>query len=428
MVITGLEWPRFIFCLLVAGGINLFFLRRHLFSIFDPWIMVFINQTIILGALAYYTWAGEMLPEHFGYVLVGYLFLVLGMRVFCKKGFKPFRTRSLLSRTTLPIAIAILVCILIANNLTIYYRLGIPALRSGARTITLYSTLGRGGGVFLYLNQGLFILLPVLAMKALLSYKQKGLAYLTLFVVTMVLAASGGKSAFLGLFFAFGMSQFYLGRHKKAPVKIPKIAWVFLAILGVVIMYSFVNVVGAGYESSVLRAFIKRMINTAAGPYYYFIRKSYLWFSGLNLLSYHSSQITPYLGVRDLDAINLGVNLTLYSEGFGTPGFGPNPTLYVIGHIAWGYWGVFYCFILGMILSFVRYRVKAGFIVYVILNLWVDSLLVDGTLMPIYLVDVLALSPLLLVAVVIGGSSQKEASSSGFIADSETRKLAGVAH
>ncbi len=421
MELAHFEPLRFMFCLVISVSVNFFFLRKHLFGILDPWVRLFLRQSIIMAVLGYFTWIGMMLLEHFIYVLFCYFFLLLGMQLFYKRDHKVYRVSCVLSSSILPMAIVILLCIIVINNLLIYDLLGIPALLSGSKNLTLYSTLGRGGGVFNYLNTGLLILLPVFVMKELLMYHRKKLAYLALLIIALVLVGLGGKMGFVRLFFAYGMSQYYLNRTKGLSVKMPKIAWVFVGVLMSIIIYSFTNVVEAGYESSVTSAFVKRLIHEAAGPYYYFVGQSYRGYDGLNVLSYHFSQITPYLGFRDLKSINLGVNLTLLSdEAFGTPGFGPNPTLYVIGHIAWGYWSVLYCFILGAILSFVRYRLKASFIVYVILNLLVGSLIVDGTLMSLYLLYALVLSPLVLVAVVIVKGSQKQNSLRLLGGDTET--------
>jgi len=423
MTLGDFEPLRFILCLAISVSVNFFFLRKHLFGILDPWIRIFLRQSIIMAVLGYFTWTGMMLPEHFVYVLFCYFFLLLGMQVFYKRGHKAYRVSCLLSSSTLPMAIVILLCILVINNLLIYHLLGIPALLSGPKGLTLYSTLGRGGGVFNYLNTGLLILLPVFTMKLLLTYNRKKLAYASLFILALVLIGLGGKTGFLGLFFAYGVSQYYLNRTQGLPVRMPKIAWVFVGVLALIIVHSFGNVVTEGYESSVILAFVRRVIHEAAGPYYYFVGQSYRGYDGLNVLSYHFSQITPYLGFRDLKSINLGVNLTLLSdEAFGTPGFGPNPTLYVVGHIALGYWGVFYCFTLGAIVSFIRYRLKAGFIVYVLLNLLAVSLLSDGTLMPLFLLYALVLSPLVLVAVVIAKGAQSQ-NRVRILSDTETDRV-----
>ena len=427
MEITNINWSVFLQCIGVSGVVVFFMLRRHVFGIFDPWIMLILDQTIVLGGLAYYFWTGQMQAKHFTYVLACFIFFVGGLQVFYKNNFKPLQVKTVFSlfrlrlggmqvfypkncisfdsrvrRTPagLRLAILMLLFLYIVDNLVIFSLLGIPTL--GVRGLTMYASLGRGYGVLSYLNTGLGFLLSILSMKAWLMYKQR-LGLVSLFVMALfIVLISGGKSVFLGLFFLFGLSAYCLGINYKISVKVPKLIWLMLAILAVMIMYSFVSVVKSGYAGTVPLAFIRRLVNGAAGPYFYFVRGSYLGYSGLNLLSYHFSQITPYFGYRDIEAINLGVNLTLYSDlRQGTPGFGPTPLMYTIGHIAWGEWGVLYCFFIGVIMSFVRYRIKAGFVVWIALNSVVGSLPYDGTLCVLYSFYMLLLSPIIIVAYLI---------------------------
>lgn len=406
MEITYIQWPLMLTCLSVAGLISWLLFRRYIFAIFDPWLLMVLYQSIIVGSMAYYCSTGELEVKFFVYILACYFALAGGMALFYRRRISQIYTYTIVPRHILPFTILLLLSLLVVNNLIIYSLLGVPALHEGARTITFYSRLGRGGGAFYYLNTGLLLILPILSMKALVLYRQKRIAYLALVVIALVLTGLGGKTAFLSLFFVYGTAVYYRYITQSVPIRIPKIAWGFLLVALVVVAYTFVNVAESGYESTVFLAFIRRIINTAAGPYYYFILNAYKGFSGLNLLSYHFSQITPYFGFRDENAVTLGMNLTLFSDlAFGTPGFGPNPTHYVISHIALGYAGMLYSFFLGALLSFVRYRLRIGFVLYVLLNYMVADLLTDGTLMPLYLFYVLILSPAIVVANIIANSA-----------------------
>ena len=131
--------------------------------------------------------------------------------------------------------------------------------------------------------------------------------------------------------------------------------------------------------------------------FYYFIKNSYTGFSGLNLISYHLSGILPYFGYVDKNAIDLGVNLTAFSDlKFGTIGYGPNPTIYVIGHIALGSFGFIYCFIIGALLSFLRYRFKTSFFPWMLLNTLAITLVSDGTLMPLSIFYTVLIFPVII--------------------------------
>lgn len=406
MEITYIQWPLLLTCLSCAGLMSWLLFRRYIFAIFDPWLLMVLYQSIIIGSMAYYWFTGELKIELFIYLVACYFALAWGIAIFYRRGISQIYSHTILPPRILPFTIFLLLSLLVINNLIIYILLGIPALQDGARTITFYSRLGRGAGAFYYLNTGLLLILPILSMKALVLYRQKRVAYFALFVIALVLVGLGGKTAFLGLFFAYGVAVYYRYITQNIPIRIPKIAWGFLLIALTVVAYTFVNVAQSGYESTMFWAFVRRVINTAAGPYYYFILNAYKGFSGLNLLSYHFSQITPYFGFHDENAIKLGMNLTLFSDqAFGTPGFGPNPTYYVIGHIAFGYAGILYSFFLGALLSFVRYRLRTGFVLYVLFNYMVADLLTDGTLMPLYLFYVLVLSPLIFAANIIANSA-----------------------
>ena len=153
-------------------------------------------------------------------------------------------------------------------------------------------------------------------------------------------------------------------------------------ILPFIVLYSFISAVDEGYESNVLLAFTKRLVGTAEGPFYYFVGESSEYINDLNILKYHFAHIIPYFGIPTENEINLGVNITKLSNfNFGSKGFGPNPTFYVIGHIILGKFAFIYAFVMGSILSFIRYKlIRTSFSIYFLLNITAYSLIVDGTL------------------------------------------------
>ena len=192
----------------------------------------------------------------------------------------------------------------------------------------------------------------------------------------------GGKGAYLSLLRAINLGMYYMHLSKNEQFKIPKFFKFALFLLPFFILAAFIGAVNVGYESNVFFAFIKRLIGGAEGPYYYFVQNSYNQFHGLNLFSYHFSQILPYFGFIDKNAIDLGVNLTLYSDlNFGESGHGPNPTMYVIGHIA--------------------------FIIWMYLNLNIISIIGDGTLMPLDMFYITLISPILIWSFIVSRLNKK---------------------
>ena len=377
--------------------------NKHIINILDIWIIVFLNQIIFTTIITYSYLNNDVKTEHFFYCILSVVSFFFGINLFYKKKIKIENQKILIDYNTTKISIYFYSFLFVINGGLIFYFLGIPLFFSGNRTISNYSELGSGFGILNYLNWGLQSILYILALKIWLFDKKKklGISVLSMIVIFNMLNA-GGKGVYLSLLTSVNLGIYYMHLSKNEQFKIPNFFKFALFLLPFFILSAFVGSVSVGYESNVFLAFIKRLIGSAEGPYYYFVQNSYSQFHGLNLFSYHFSQILPYFGFIDRDAIDLGVNLSLYSDlSFGQAGYGPNPTMYVIGHIALGSFGIIYCFFIGAFLSYLRYRLKSTFIIWVYLNLNAISLIGDGTLMPLDMFYIVLLSPILIWSFVI---------------------------
>ena len=394
-----------LFCAIFFG----FIFKKHIINILDIWIIVFINQIIFISVIIYSFIKNEIKSEHFYYCVLSLFSFIIGLNAFYKKRIKIANQRILIDYNTTKISIYFYSIIFIINGSLIFYFLGIPFFISGNRTISSYSELGHGFGILNYLNWGLQSVLTILALKVWLFDKNKklGITVLVMLVIFNMLNG-GGKGSYLFLLISINLGIFYMHLSKNEEFKIPKFFKLALFLLPFFILGAFIGAVNVGYESNVFFAFIKRLIGGAEGPYYYFVKNSYTQFNGLNLVSYHFSQILPYFGYIDRNAIDIGVNLSLYSDlNFGESGHGPNPTMYVIGHIALGSFGILYCFIIGAILSYFRYRLNSTFIIWMYFNLNIISIIGDGTLMPLDMFYILLLSPILIWSFIISRLNKK---------------------
>ncbi len=372
-------------------------------SLLDPWILMFLNQAVIIGVFIYSFFNGDIAVSHFLYIFACWSFFVIGLNSFYRKKVPAVVCRTLLSASATKLALKIYMALFLLNGMTTFYLMGVPFFTAGNRLLVEYAKLGPLFGVLSYLNIGLQIVINLLAIKAWLADGFRRLAFLGFLVVLIFNILNGaGKGAPLEMIMNISLGLYYAKRNYNINIKFPAKLRKFLFLIPLYILFSFSGAVASGYESNVFFAFIRRVIGAAEGPYYYFILNSYTGFHGLNIISYHLSNVAPYLGYIDRNAIDLGLNLTLFSDlHFGTPGFGPNPTIYVIGHIALGNWGVIYCFLIGCILSFFRYKMKTSFFMWMLLNTLAISLLADGTLMPLYLFYILVLSPVIFISVIM---------------------------
>jgi hypothetical protein len=391
----------FLGLLLFVGFLLFSCLKKHMFSIFDFWVFIILNQSIIVTLFSYLYFIETINFDIFINIILSTIFLILGLNVFYKKNiFFNFKKELSIERT-IKILTLIIVSIYILNTSLSIYLLGVPFISGIRRTISVYSEMGSGFGIIFYLNWGLKLLMTIIIAKLYVMKKTRlSIMVLSIFMLGLILN-TGSRLVYLKLFLFF-IYAIHLSNIKFKLKSLPRFMRLGFYLLPFVVAFSFVSAVASGYESNVFLAFTKRLIGTAEGPFYYFVGESSEYIKDINILKYHFAHILPYFGIPTSNEINLGVNITsLSSFNFGNKGFGPNPTFYVIGHILFGKFAFIYAFVMGSILSFIRYRLnKIGFSLYFLLNITVVSILADGTLFSMSLFYVLIiLIPLLFIII-----------------------------
>lgn len=385
----------------IVGLTMTYFLKKHMFSIFDFWVFIILNQSIIVTLFSYLYLIKTISFNIFINIILSTIFLILGLNVYYRKNiFFNFKKEFSIERT-IKILTLIIGSIYILNTALSIYLLGIPFITGTRRTISVYSEMGAGFGIIYYLDWGIKLLMTIIIAKLYIMEKTRlSIIVLLIFMLGLILN-TGSRLVYLELFLFF-IYAMHLSKIKIKLKALPRFMRLSLYVLPFIILFSFISAVDVGYESNVFLAFIKRLIGTAEGPFYYFVGESSEYIKDINILKYHFAHILPYLGIPTENEINLGVNITKLSNfSFGSKGFGPNPTFYVIGHILFGKFAFIYAFIIGSVLSFIRYRLnKIGFSLYFLLNITVITILVDGTLFTMSLFYVLIiLIPLLFIII-----------------------------
>lgn len=407
MELDAFDSGKLIIAVFIALLLHIIFARRFIVSFLDPWLFMFLSQVMILAIFIYLIWVQQIPHEQFYYILFAWASFIIGLGVFYKKDVKPYHPKVIITQQATNLSLKLFLFLFLINSSLIFYFMGIPLFVNGPRLITAYSQLGSGFGILYYANWGLQSVITVLGLREWLVSGRKKIGIGALVSVVIFNTLNGGsKAGYLDMIMLISLGMYFMNRNYQVTYKFPKFFKIALYLLPFYILVSFASAVSSGYETNVFFALIKRTVGSAEGPFYYFALHSYTYFKGLNLFSYHFSQILPYFGYVDKEAINVGVNLSLYSDlGFGTQGMGPNPTMYIIGHIAMGPFGALYCFFIGSLLSYFRYRMKTSFLLWMLINSSALSLVTDGTLMPLTLFYVLILSPVFLIAIILTDKS-----------------------
>jgi hypothetical protein len=412
MELFSLDIAKYILCFGLALLVNVIVFRKLLFNMFDIWIVLALNQAFNLGYASYAYIQGNIIPNHYWYIIFSYIAFVLGIYAFYgKRGAMPRHQLVVFTPELLRVTI-VMVCVyqLIFDVLFFYYR-GIPVLSEGGITPAMYHG---GFGIVKYIHDSASSLLLILAFKALLVYKRKKLFYFSmLFVLYPMFLMEWGKGAILSLLFTYGLSVYYFSKYYGLSMRINyKMIKYIVLFVAFFLFYKFMSIVSSGYEKTVLLAVIKRLVNSSDAMYLYFARGAYQRLEGqLNICSYLLSHITPYFGYIDYIANNLSTLMYEYAFGYaeyGT-GYGVSPPLYVIGHAAFGNFGIVYCFLVGLVLSFIKFTrtFKSNYVLFMIIYGLTPSLAGDASLAMYYLSIMIVLFPVIILSFLMCATVKK---------------------
>jgi hypothetical protein len=382
MDVTNYNILLFVVFLVLSSFVNVVLFKKHILVFLDPWLIVILNQIIIITVILYYWYMGLIIEAHLIYSLSCLLFFSIGLNGFYKISSSSKKPREFIKAKTTSLMISILLILHLANWFVTIVLLG-PSILEGGRNISQFAALGKFYGIFYYLDWASKSCLFPLLIKSWFVDKKTWAPKVIIIITLLSFFNGAGKLAYLSLVMYLCLATYGYNKLYNEKRKIP--SWIKYSLypLPIFILIAFLPSVNAGYADNIFIAFIKRLIGTAEGPFYYFVGESYHYFEGVNLsfLKYLFSNVLPYFGVIDKETINLGVNLTAESTfHFGTNGFGPNPTMYVLGFIFFSYYGFILCYILGLVLSFYRYRYTDNFIIWLYLNSLLTGLLMDPTL------------------------------------------------
>jgi hypothetical protein len=412
MELFTLNITKYVLCFALALFVNVIVFRKLLFNLFDIWIILALNMTFHLAYALYAYTQGEIIPNHFWYIIFSYLAFVVGIYAFYnKRNAIPRRQLVVFSPELLRVTIVTVCFYQLFFDLLFFYYRGIPALTPGVINPAIYHG---GFGIVKYIHDSALPLLLILAFKALLVYKRKKLFYFSMFFILYpMFLMEWGKGPILGLLFTYGLSVYYFSRYYGLNLRINyKMAKYIILLVVIFLLYKFMLVVASGYEKTIPLAVLKRLVNSADAMYMYFAKGAYKHLEGqLNIVSYLLSHVAPYFGYIDFVANNLSTLMYKYAFGYaelGT-GYGVSPPLYVIGHAAFGNYGIIYCFFVGLVLSFVKFTCafKSNYVLYMLIYGIAPCLAGDASLAMYYLSFMIVLFPVIILSFLMYATVKK---------------------
>ena len=186
--------------LMLSLGITIFlhfvFVRKLVFSLLDPWLLLFFNQVMILSVVIYAFLTSNILNQHFFYFIVSWFSFVLGLKLFKNDStLKSYTAKTIITKFVTHYSLKIYLTIFCINAVVIFSLMGIPLFSGKSRTISDYSNMGTGFGLLFYLNWGLQEIIKLLSLKIWLIDKKRNIGLSALFFIVVFNVLNGGSRA-----------------------------------------------------------------------------------------------------------------------------------------------------------------------------------------------------------------------------------------
>jgi hypothetical protein len=217
------------------------------------------------------------------------------------------------------------------------------------------------------------------------------------------------KSGFVFAIFDLGIiAHFYQGALRRKLLSFRLVGTV--ALLGLLPAVLVLTVVSAASGASPLQMVITRLAATGSGTYMYFLLDGSDALIRMGLterLGLYFDTLLSALRFKAWAPLSYSGIVSTYITGVELPGFGTNPYPFVAGHFLFGWGGIFYCFGVGALLSFVRTR-RTNLLVFYVANQAGIVFVTDPGITQAQIVALIVISPVFAIVWLIALCQRKE--------------------
>ncbi|GEM_PF-4505930 len=374
---------------------SLFLLRRTIWNIFDPLILLLFNVSSNIGLVLALSDLENPISY---YIIVGFCLFLLGLRFSRKKQTSsPDWSRRGPGRQTTVFLLVIVTMLYLIYDAFIFSRVGL-GIFGGANPDTVKVTVTQGGyGLFNRLtNVSALLYLPLLA-QVYFIHRMKLITFLSIsFYLFQNIVFGFSKAGFFFIIFDIGLIAYYYQVALGHPL-ITKRFIILTALVGLIPAILVLQTVSSIYGTTVSESVVTRLIATGSGSYMYFTLNGGAAFHPMSfadkILLYFDNLLSP-LRLKQWAPLGYMAIVGQQLTGVAKPGFGANPYLFVDGHFLFGWFGVFYCLALGLIIATTR-SLKINFIYFYILVKFAMYLVADPGMVQSGIVVLIMVSPCL---------------------------------
>lgn len=397
ILLLALNWPWYLLFLGLSTLALLPVLLRYTLSWYDP-LRIACVFAMLANAIPPFLWVtGYASTEMFVYFLLSEGVFWLGLITFARK-------RSVTS----DVGVAneehyafyfFLVCfaLYVAFTLLSYAMFGIPIFMDKSR-LSVYSGSG-GFGILQRFNNFFSFFVPFYIFHMLRQKTHRAFCYGSIAVVVVFLVFSGSKSEILTLLYAFfGYKFFFLRERPHTSRRI--ILYLGVGVVAALfILYFQVRQWGGEGLGDAAIALVTRFVASGDCYFYAYPNDVYQSLEVGNSIQYLFSGLLTSMHVIPYDDVAQSIGLQLteitrpYLAGADT---GPNSRMPILSYTLFGWWGIIFAYIAGLVTSYGMFRLPArlpkglifaGFMTYVYATL--AGNVTDFTLGIYYLFDMM---------------------------------------
>jgi hypothetical protein len=264
-----------------------------------------------------------------------------------------------------------------------------------------------GFGIFKYIAIiGRFYFLPII-FHAFFVHRIKFILYFGLFwFICTSFIFNTSKAGFLFILFDIGILLFFMKKHFGFKFNYTKI--ITIGILGLIPAFMTISFF-AQNQKSIEIVVLERFVDTGGGTYAYFIEhgeRGFDDFSFLRRLRYYFDTLLSVFRFKPWEDPSYMSIVKIETIGDYIPGFGQNPYIFLNGHFLFKWGGVFYCFILGLCINFIR-NSKLNIIWFFVLNKLFFDLIKDPDMAQADIIAILFIAPFFVLMKIFSSMKNK---------------------
>lgn len=360
LLLLALNWELYVLALILSIALLLPIFIKYTLGWFDP-LRISVIFAMFANAIPFFlTFTHQILFEILIYFILSETLFWVGLIHFAnhRSELNPKYTLAFSEKIGYQVFL-ISFTLYLLFTLFSYIKLGIPLFLDKSR-LSVYADTG-GLGILGRFNSFFSIYSLFYSFYLIYQRKKRILAYTALTISTIFLIFTGSKSAFLNVLFAYwGFSYFQL---RQIPQTKKVFLYLLLGIGGAIFILIMQTASLGGNLNTASIGFFVRLAASGDTYFYAYPNEMYKIIEvGNPFVHLFQGILKPIRFIQDADAISAGNQLAwIITPSAAGQNLGPNARMPLLSYILWGWGGLIFSYIAGLILSFSLFRLPAYF-------------------------------------------------------------------